>query len=252
MTSPFKLRLLLLIPALVLASQTPAHAMHISEGILPAGWAGLWFLVALPFVVWGLRDLRRRSSTESPHFKALVGLVGAAVFIISCMPIPVPFAGTCSHPCGTGLAAILVGPAVTVVITSIALILQALFLAHGGLTTLGADIVSMGVAGAFIGYGFFRLLLRLGAPATVAAFVAGLASDWATYAVTSMELSLGLHPAGSWFSLFTPILVAFMPTQIPLGVLEGVLSGGAYQFVTRRRPDLFRAAKQKVLMEVPE
>ena len=33
----------------------PALAMHISEGILPPGWAGLWFLVAAPFVFWGLR-----------------------------------------------------------------------------------------------------------------------------------------------------------------------------------------------------
>jgi cobalt/nickel transport system permease protein len=252
MTRRFKLRLLPLIPALVLTSQTPAYAMHISEGILPAKWAGLWFLVALPFVVWGLRDLRRRSSTESPHFKALVGLVGAAVFIISCMPIPVPFAGTCSHPCGTGLAAILVGPAITVVITSIALILQALFLAHGGLTTLGANIVSMGVAGAFVGYGLFRLLRRLGAPATVAAMVAGVASDWATYTMTSMELSLALHQAGSWLPMFTAILVAFMPTQIPLGLLEGVLSGGAYKFVTQRRPDLFRAGNHTMLVEVPK
>ena len=89
--------------------------MHISEGILPAPWAVLWTLLALPFVAWGLRDLRIRSSVE-PHLKAMLGLVGAAVFVISCMPIPVPTAGTCSHPCGTGMAAILLGPTLTVVV----------------------------------------------------------------------------------------------------------------------------------------
>ena len=247
-----KARLLVLIPsALVLAAQTPAHAMHISEGILPFKWAGLWFVVALPFVFLGLRDLRRHN-TDSPHFKALVGLVGAALFIISCMPVPVPVAGTCSHPCGTGLAAILVGPAITVVITSIALILQAMFMAHGGLTTLGADIVSMGVAGAFVGYGFFRLSLRLGAPVMVAAFIAGITSDWATYTVTSVELSLALHTPGSWLPMFAAMLVAFMPTQIPLGVLEGILSGTAYKFVTQRRPDLFQAGKPGLSEGVPK
>ena len=62
----------------------------------------------------------------------LVAMLGAAVFAISCMPVPVPTAGTCSHPCGTGLAAIFVGPSRAVLLTVVALILQALFLAHGG------------------------------------------------------------------------------------------------------------------------
>jgi cobalt/nickel transport system permease protein len=128
----------------------PAQAMHITEGILPPQWAVLWFALALPFIGWGLRELRVRSKVE-PHLKSMVGLVGAAVFVISCMPIPVPTAGTCSHPCGTGMASILIGPTLTVVVASIALTLQGLFLAHGGLTTLGANILSMGVMGAFAG-----------------------------------------------------------------------------------------------------
>lgn len=226
-----------------------AMAMHISEGILPAPWAGLWFVVALPFLAWGLRDLRIRSE-QTPFFKPMVGLVGAAVFIISCMPIPVPTAGTCSHPCGTGLAAVLIGPALTVVVTSIALLLQALFLAHGGLTTLGADIVSMGVAGAFAGYGIFWLAKRLGAPPVVAAFLAGVVSDWATYAVTSFELASALHGSGSINGMFLAIAIAFLPTQIPLGIFEGFLTAGAYRFIRSRRPSLlesFMKAEQGVL-----
>ena len=212
-------------------------AMHISEGLLPAPWAACWFVVAIPFVAMGLRDLRRRSE-QAPLFKPLVGLVGAAVFIISCMPIPVPTAGTCSHPCGTGMAAILIGPWLTVVVTSIALVLQALFLAHGGLTTLGADIVSMGVAGAFVGYGIFCVARRLGLPLLAAAFLAGLLSDWATYAATSFEVASALHGAESLWKMFAVVGVAFLPTQLPLGILEGVITAGAYQFIQTRRPGL--------------
>lgn len=230
---------LVAVAVLLIAAEAPARAMHISEGILPFKWAGLWFIASAPFLMWGLRDLRIRSG-ESPHYKTLVGMVGAAVFIISCMPIPVPFAGTCSHPCGTGLAAIIIGPAVTVVVTSIALIFQALFLAHGGLSTLGADIFSMGVAGAFVGYGIFKLCLRLKVPVFAAAFLAGVFSDWATYTLTSIELSTALHSTGSLAAMFITILIAFLPTQIPLGIFEGFLSAGAYNFVTSRRPDLFK------------
>ena len=216
-------------------------AMHISEGILPAPWAALWYAAALPFIAWGLRELRRRSE-ELPYFKPLVGLVGAAVFLISCMPIPVPSAGTSSHPCGTGLAAILIGPGLTVVVASIALTLQALFLAHGGLTTLGANIVAMGVAGAYVGYGVYWIAHRLGIPWVMAAFLAGLLSDWATYAMTSFELAAALHGGGSFSGMFTLILLAFVPTQLPLGILEGIICAGALKFVRNRKPELLRMA----------
>jgi len=221
------------------ALPAPAFAMHISEGILPISWALLWYAVALPFVMWGLLDLRRRSE-EAPWFKPLVGLVGAAVFLISCMPIPVPSAGTCSHPCGTGIAAILIGPGLTTVVASIALTLQSLFLAHGGLTTLGANIVSMGVAGAWVGWGVFTVARRLGIPWITAAFLAGMLSDWATYATTSFELAAALHGGGSLTTMFSLILLAFVPTQLPLGILEGFLCAGVLKFVRSRRPELLR------------
>lgn len=225
---------------LALLLTLPARAMHLSEGILPAPWALLWFGAAAPFVAWGLRTVRVRSAAD-PAFKPLVALVGAAVFVISCMPIPVPTAGTCSHPCGTGLAAILIGPALAVVVTSVALALQALFLAHGGLTTLGADIVTMGVAGGFCGYGAFRAARAVGLPDTAAAFLAGLASDWATYAATAFVLATGLQTGPEVGPTFLAIVTAFVPTQLPLGVLEGFMAAGAWAFVQRRRPALLAA-----------
>lgn len=228
--------------AALLFVPTGAHAMHISEGILPAPWAALWFVVAAPFFAWGLRGLEARSRQE-PRFKPLTALIGAAVFVISLMPIPVPSAGTCSHPCGTGLAAIILGPALTVVITTAALLLQALFLAHGGLTTLGANVVSMGVMGAFAGYGAFWSARRLGLSSFSAAFLAGLVSDWATYAATSLELASALHGQGSFSRMFAAVLLAFVPTQLPLGLLEGFLTAWAYGFIQSRRPELLALGK---------
>lgn len=221
-----------LIALALIAVPASAWAMHISEGILSVPWAALWFVVAAPFLFWGIREIKQRSHA-APQYKPFVALVGAAVFIISCMPIPVPFAGTCSHPCGTGLAALLIGPAPTVVLASVALTLQALFLAHGGLTTLGANLVAMGVAGGFAGYGVFRLARSVGLPVFGAAFLSGICSNWVTYATTSLVLASALHGEGSFGKLFGTILLAFAPTQIPLGILEGFLTAGAYRFVCR-------------------
>lgn len=216
---------------------SPALAMHLADGILPLGWAGLWTVVALPFVAVSLRVLRHRSGADA-RAMPLVALVAAVVFLVSCMPIPIPFVGTCSHPSGTGLAAVLVGPWLAVLSALVALVLQALFLAHGGFTTLGADVLSMGVAGAFAGWAVFRLLRRAGLGLAPAAFAAGVLSDWATYATTSLELATALRGGRPLGEAVATIALAFAPTQVPLGLLEGLVTAGAVAFVARRRPDL--------------
>jgi cobalt/nickel transport system permease protein len=211
--------------------------MHISEGILPLGWAAFWFAVSAPFVMASLAKLKKESFSDH-GIKPLLGMAGAAVFIISCMPVPVPTAGTCSHPAGTAMAAILVGPLYSILAATVALLLQALFLAHGGLTTLGANVFSMGVVGSLAGWGVYTGLRKMNAPMFAAAFMAGVAGDWATYAVTSFSLASALHGPGGFMGLFTTILVAFIPTQLPLGLLEGFMTAGAVVFLYNRRPEL--------------
>lgn len=71
------------------------------------------------------------------------------------------------------MAAIIIGPSLTVVVSSIALLLQALFLSHGGLTTLGGNIVSMGIIGAFSGWLAFQGARKVGIPIWWAAFMRG-------------------------------------------------------------------------------
>lgn len=211
--------------------------MHISEGILPLNWALVWFASSMPFVAWGLHKLKKLSAVEIST-KPLVGLMAAVVFVISCMPVPVPTAGTCSHPCGTAISAILLGPAISVLITAAALLIQALFLAHGGLSTWGADIISMGVVGSFTGFLTFKLLRSIKANLFVSGFIAGLLADWATYLTTSVELALGIGKNTQFTGLFWKIAVAFIPTQVPLGILEGAMTAGVITLLYRKRPDL--------------
>lgn len=222
--------------ALAMLWTTPAWAMHISEGILPATHATGWFLACAPFFLWGVRSIERRKA-QDPSYSSMVALVGAAIFVISCMPVPLP-SGTCSHACGTGLGAILIGPGATIIVAAVALLLQALFLAHGGLTTLGADLFSMGVVGALSAYGVFHSLRRCRVSVFAAAVAAGIVSDWATYATTSLQLAGGLAESGGFNRMFAAIALAFVPTQLPLGIVEGILSAMAYRFVLERRPEL--------------
>jgi cobalt/nickel transport system permease protein len=186
-------------------------------------------------------------SREDLSLKPLVGLLSAVVFVISCMPIPVPTAGTCSHPCGTGVAAILVGPLVSVVIAAVALLIQALFLAHGGLSTLGANTFSMGVVGSFLGWFAFRGIRGIGGSLALSGFIAGVLADWGTYTATSLILASGIRGDAPLMPLFGRVVVAFIPTQLPLGILEGVITAGMVTLLYRKRPDLL--VKMKIVSE---
>lgn len=228
---------LLLTAGCLLLTASDAFAMHLSEGILPFGWAAFWSFIAAPFVAWGLWKMKKSAAVDI-SFKPLVGLMTAVVFIISCMPIPVPSAGTCSHPCGTGISGILVGPVISILIAAAALLMQALFLAHGGLSTWGADIVSMGVMGSFAGFLTFKACRSMKMKMAVSGFMAGLLADWATYFTTSVELATGIRGDSPWMPLFWKILVAFIPTQLPLGILEGAMTAGMVVLLYKKRPEL--------------
>lgn len=216
--------------------------MHIQDGFLVGKWAAGWYSLASVFVAKGIYDVTRRSK-QVLMFKPLLGLIGAAVFFISLLPVPVPITGTSSHSAGTPLAAILVGPFVGIVLSVVALLLQALFFAHGGLTTLGANVVSAGVAGSLAGYGVFRLGRKMGLSLGLAAFLAGFLGDLAVYIVTSLELALGMPGADNYTvtQAFLTFLGLFMPTQLPLALLEGLVTGGMVSYVARVRPDILRS-----------
>ena len=211
--------------------------MHIPEGLLPIDQAAGWYVPAMAFLGAGLAKLKRRLK-EQPSSRPLVGLMGAFVFVVSLMPVPVPGLGTVSHPCGTPLAAILLGPFTAVALGAVALLLQALFFAHGGISSWGANILSMAVGGSFVGYGVYWLMRRLGAGLGLAAGLGGLAGDIVTYAITSFQLALALHGQESIAATWLAAFGSFMPTQIPLAIAELFFTSGVVVFVAKRRADL--------------
>jgi len=213
--------------------------MHITEGMLPVKWAVTWYGVSALCVAKGLRDLNIKVKTV-PAIKQMLGLLGAAVFIISLLPIPVPIAGTSAHPTGTPLAAILVGPFLSSILATVALLLQALFFAHGGLTTLGANVLSEGIVGSLVGYLVFRGLRRLGAGLGLAAGIAALLGNLSVYMATATELALALHGNQPVWSITWKFMLAFLPAQGPLAVLEALVTGGIIRYINIQRPDILR------------
>lgn len=197
--------------------------MHIMEGFLPIEWAIFWWVISIPFIILGLRSIRK-AIEENPETKMLLGLSGAFAFVLSALKIP-SVTGSCSHPTGVGLGTVLFGPLAMSVIGTIVLLFQSLLLAHGGITTLGANAFSMAIVGPFIAYFVFKGAQKIGLSFSLAVFFAAMLGDLGTYVVTSVQLALAFpSEVGGFMASFTKFAGIFALTQIPLAVSEGILT----------------------------
>lgn len=206
--------------------------MHIMEGFLPVEHAVGWTLASAPFVAWGVHSLRRRLR-EQPEQRMLLGVAAAFSFVLSALKLP-SVSGSCSHPTGVGLGALLFGPAAMVPVGLVVLLFQALLLAHGGLTTLGANLFSMAVVGPFVAAGLFRAGRALGLSLAVSVFLAASLGDLATYLTTSLQLAWAFpDPTGGFAASLLKFGGIFAITQIPLAVSEGLLTVLVVNALTR-------------------
>ncbi|MGI6108725.1 MAG: energy-coupling factor ABC transporter permease [Eubacteriaceae bacterium] len=200
-----------------------AFAMHIMEGYLPVGYCIFWDALCIPFLVWGFIKIKKIVA-ENRRAITLLAMAGAFIFVISSLKIP-SVTGSCSHMTGTGLGAILFGAAPVSILGIIVLLFQAILLAHGGLTTLGANTFSMAIAGPFVSYGLYILGKKLNWNQKVNVFVACAVGDLFTYCVTAFELALAYPSAtGGVMASVVKFLGVFAPTQVPLAIIEGLLS----------------------------
>lgn len=216
--------------------------MHIMEGFLPVKHAVGWSLASAPFVAYGIHSIKRRIR-EKPEQRILLGVAAAFSFVLSALKLP-SVTGSCSHPTGTGLGALLFGPAAMAPIGLVVLLFQALLLAHGGLTTLGANVFSMAIVGPFVAYAVFRLARSVKASLAVSVFLAACLADLLTYVTTSVQLAWAFpDPVGGFAASFAKFAGIFALTQIPLAISEGLLTVLIFNALARFNPAELRDMK---------
>ena len=209
--------------------------MHIMEGFLPVKHAIGWTAASLPFVAYGIYSIKKRIAAN-PEQRILLGVAAAFSFVLSALKLP-SVTGSCSHPTGTGLGALLFGPAAMAPVGAVVLLFQALLLAHGGLTTLGANIFSMAIVGPFAAYAVFKLARALKASLAVSVFLAASLADLLTYVTTSVQLAMAFpDPLGGFMASFAKFAGIFAVTQIPLAISEGLLTVMIFNALARFNP----------------
>ena len=212
--------------------------MHVPDGFLDAPTSLATGAVAVAAVGVALRKARAELDDRTAP---MAGLVAAFVFAAQMINFPVG-AGTSGHLMGGALAAVLVGPWTAVVCIAVVLLVQALFMADGGITALGTNVTLIGLVTVLVGWLVFRaarglLPRRLGSVAPAAALGAFVSVPVAAAVFTLLFAVGGQAPVDA-----STILAAMVGWHVLIGVGEAVITGLVVGAVVAARPDLVRGA----------
>src|SRR6476469_4190083 len=127
--------------------------MHIPDGYLSPATCAVMYAAATPFWYTALRRLKRLLNTR---MVPLLSVFAAFSFVIMMFNLPLP-GGTTGHAVGMGIAAIVLGPWMSILAVSTALLVQAVFFGDGGISTYGANCFNMGVSGSLVAYGVYAV-----------------------------------------------------------------------------------------------
>jgi len=204
--------------------------MHIPDGFIPL-WQcviyGIIMLVAWIFTIKWVIETLIRWDKEKPsagkiitYLFLIVFILPLFVFTIHAFNVPVPF-GTSVSLLGAVLVAIILrSPWGAVLIMSPVLIVQSLFFGDGGITTLGANLLNIGIIGGFTGFYIYKFAGALGKipQALIGGFFAGLISVILVAETVAVEMGL----AGT-FPLRMGIIFMSIYSAIA-GILEGIMT----------------------------
>ncbi len=193
--------------------------MHIADGILPVTACVAAQVVSLGGVTW----LGRRIGPEEV---VRMGLLASAIFVSSMVHFPL--GGTSVHLGLFGLAGILLGRRAFPVIYA-TLLFQSLLFQHGGLLTLGVNVLNMGL-GALAAAALWRMTF---AGEMTRAFAAGFAGTALPAVLMALEFEASGYGRGF-------AVVAMIYSGVAL--IEAAVTAFTVQFLRRAKPGVLARA----------
>jgi cobalt/nickel transport system permease protein len=205
--------------------------MHIPDAFIPITQGIIYWAIALLFIGLSLRWARRDMDEERIP---LVAVLAAGIFALQSFNLPVSM-GTSGHLVGGALAAIVLGsPYAAIFILTLVLIVQGVLFGDGGITTMGANIINMGVIGGFVGFYSFKGLMG----ATRSMNIAGFAAAWFACLIPALACAVEMFLAGTF-----PLregLIAMGLYHALIGVIEGLVTVIAIHLIMTARPDIVK------------
>lgn len=217
--------------------------MHIPDAYIPLSQSAIYWAISIIFIVRAIKWVRNMDENMIPLF----GVLAAGMFVLQTINIaanliiPVPMLGGVSwHIVGAALTAIIfASPWAAVLLLTLVLAIQSLF-GDGGITTMGANILNMGIIGGFTGYYCFIGLSKLSTKRSINLFISAMVS----MILPSIALAFELWLAGT-FPLKQGVLLMSI-FQGTAGIGEGIITVIVFNAIVKTRPDIISEERYNV------
>jgi cobalt/nickel transport system permease protein len=208
--------------------------MHIPDGFVDIPTAAATGAVALGTVAYAVHKTKNELGERTVP---LLGVSAAFIFAAQMLNFPVA-GGTSGHFLGAMFAVALLGVWSAPIVMSVVLVVQALGMADGGITALGANVLNMGLVAVFVGFGIFVGLKKI-LPRTVPGYLVSVAvASWTSVVVASAAASAELAVSGT-----IPIRVALpamVSVHMVIAIGEALITTALVAAVLATRPDLVK------------
>lgn len=196
--------------------------MHISDGVLSVEVASTLAVVSVALCAYSIKSIKNENI-------AMASAMSALFFIASFIHIPI--GPTQIHLVLIGVIGIFLG-SLSFLSVSIALLLQAVLLGYGGLSSLGANIVVMALP-AYMVYLIFRLEFMKKINEKIKFFLVGFLGVF----FSTIFLALVLLFAKEEYLIASYSVIA---ANFPAMILEGLITVFLFQYIKKAIPKLLK------------
>jgi cobalt/nickel transport system permease protein len=189
------------------------------------------YLISTGICVYAVKKISREPGEK--RIPLLLGISGVFLLFIQMIPFPVNEVASV-HFLGALLLASMLGPWASCLIITIVLIIQRLIFGFGSLTTLGVNVLNLGVLGGIGGYYLLMTLKKLFPHGNKGYRHALAASTWGATMIITLVFWAELKISG----VLKINLFSLLGVQSLVGLAETIFTVGLVSLMVKARPDL--------------
>lgn len=201
--------------------------MHLPDGIISFEQALIYWIITLIIISIFFYKFSKDENKE----KRIISIALFSVFtiVVTSLSIPSPL-GVPIHFFLIPLIAILLGPLSSTIVSFVTLIMQALVLNMGGVTSLGANFLVMGFILSIVTYGFYMLFININDKVAIfASTIIGIM--FATFGQVAILLISGAMN-------FDILLSTLVPFYLFIAFIEGFANVVIITAIDKTKPEI--------------
>ncbi len=206
--------------------------MHIPDGLIPVEQAAIYWIISLIILAISFYYYSRKADLSKRL--VLTGILTAITIVATSITLPSPM-GIPMHFFIIPLVVLMLGPFNASLVSFLALLVQAFLLGMGGVTTLGVNVLDMGIILSFVVYVVYTVFANVnGRLAIFISTVAGILAATVTQIVVLIIANT---------TSLDVLLASLLPYYLMIGIIEGIINIVILEFISRTNNSILEIEK---------